>query len=526
MDLKTKTAKKVASMIKDPAVFLKHALYTMDEADKKHFGAKQFPYMEKEYLQDCVDIWKLAAKNEQHIVVEKSRQMMVSWVYGALHLHEAFTIPNRKMLLLSKSEEKAIELLNRLEYMYKNIPEDVWPAKLRPKYVRTKTKMSFPEIDSVISSLTSNADSARSITASRIFLDEFAFMPDVEEIYQSAMGSTAGGGLVTIVSTNPVLKNSNDCLFWRIIDDRMEGSIPKIKPLEHNFRVKQGFKGQLNGNKFISLALHYTADPTRNPATPEGKKWFGEQRPKYDKRRWDTEMELSRSTYGGFGVFSDDFNEDWHVKHVNFEPNPDAPLLLGWDFAGNHSVAVCQYFKGILYSVREMPNIGWHTRDVAPQVLEYCEQEFPGHKLIHLPDPTAFDKGRNDATGHSNVDIMVECGIPFRDIIKVSTNRQEPRLDAVFKLLTTNKKGQPKFQISTSCPYLITGFKGAYQFKEKIQANQSRPTIVKNEYSHIMDCIQYVALYVGSGQTENYLRARRLKMYGGNSRGKKPTYSL
>jgi hypothetical protein len=522
-----KTAKRVAAMIEDPELFLKHCVFTQDESDKKHFGAKQFPYKEKAYLKDAVKIWKEAEKRSLNIVIEKSRQMMVSWVYAALHLHEAFTVPNRKILLLSKSEEKAIELLNRLEYIYKNIPTEIWPENLRPKMIKTKTRMSFEGMESHIWSLTSSPDSARSITASRIFLDEFAFMPDVEEIYQGAVGSTAGGGLITMVSTNPVLKGANDCLFWRIRDDRLQGQITDIKPFDwFEFSAKKGLKAQINSNGFVSMALHYSADPTRDPANPIGKKWYDDQRRKYDKRRWDTEMEMSRATYGGHGVFSDDYNEDIHMIEGRIEPRKGLPILRGWDFAGNHSICFAQFVDGCAYVIDELPNIGWHTRDVVPKVLEYSAQKYPDFAFIDLPDPSAFDRGRNDVDGESNIDRMVSLGIDRRQIIKVSTNRQEPRLDAVMKLLTGLVKGQPKFKIAETCQMIRTGLKGAYQFKEKIQANQSRPSITKNEYSHIIDALQYVALFIGSGWTERYLKSKRVKKLSANKEKRQPVYKL
>lgn len=502
-----KTAKRVAAMIEDPELFLKYAVYTMDEADKKHFGAKQFPYLEKAYLQDMVKIWKRAEELDKHIVVEKSRQMMASWVFAALHLHEAFTVPNRKILLLSRTEGHAIELLDRLEYIYKNIPESVWPIALRPKMSRTKTKMEFEGIDSYIKSLTSSIESSRSMTASRIFIDEFARMEDADGIFQGAMGSVMGGGNVTVVSTNPTLVTATDHLFWRLIDDRLTSAPSDRRPLDEVvFKCEKGLTAHLNSNNFIAVGLHYKADPGRDPSTPSGKLWYDKTKPSMPKREWETEMEMSRSTYGGFGVFSEDYNEDYHLIKGDIEPRDGLPLLRGWDFAGNHSVSICQYVEGSLYVIDELPNIGWNTRDVVPIVLEYCAQNYPDFKFLELPDPSAFDRGRNDVDGESNIDRMVDLGIDRRNIIKVKTNRQDPRIDAVLKLLLGFVKGKPKFQIADRCQMTRTGLNGAYQFKEKLSANQSKPQISKNEYSHIIDALQYVALFIGSGHTDRYLR--------------------
>lgn len=504
-----KQEERIARMIKDPWLFLKYATYTMDEADHETVEAKRFPY-EKPFFKPIVELWK----KEEPIVAEKSRQMMVSWVFAALHLHYAFTRPNRKVLLLSETEEKAKLLLDRIDYIYRNIPEEIWPKAARPGHRKTASKIEFTDIDSTILSLSSSPDAARSITASRIFMDEFAFMENVEEVYQGALGSTAGGGLINIVSTNPVLKHETDCLYWRICDGRLEGSNPDKNQVILDEKGLQIIK---RNNGYNHVKLHYSADPERDDS------WADAQRKKYDARRWATEMELSRATYGGSGIFSDDYNENIHVlspEHT-YTPDLDFPILRGWDFGGNQSVIFCQYYDGHLYVFREHANMGWTTRDVGQRIKELSEQMYPGATFVDVIDPTGFDRGRNDAEGKSNADILNELG--YMHVKKGKTNKVDTRIDAVLKLLTSMKGGKPKLLINEDCYMIRTGMSGAYQWEEKLKKNQSRPAPVKNEFSHIMDALQYVCMFAGSGQTENYMRIKRRQLYAAP---RQPYYKL
>lgn len=520
-----KIAKRVKVLMQDPVAFLQYAAYTQDEADKKHFGAKQFPYKEKTYLQDLAQIWQYARKNEKDIVIEKSRQMMATWTFGILHLHYAMTVPNRKILILSDTENKAILLLDRLTYVLENMPEDVWPKDLRPKFERRKTRLSFPEMDSHIYSLTSSADASRSITPSAVLIDEFAFMQEGEDIYRSIVGSTSGGAPVTIISTNPKLTDSDSCLFWDLVDDTVDGKMPQQSPInEIVLRTPKGFRLNYNNiNQFISIGLHFTADPLKDPdQTEEGKQWYTKTKAKSPGSSFDIEYNMSRKTFGGEGVFADDFNPELHIFDEPFKPVKGVPILRGWDFGTNHSVVFAQYLDGIFYMFDEKPNFSKNTRDATVLLRDYCSQTYPGHEFLDIIDPTGFDKGRNDQTGDSNVDIMVSKGIPRDRIIKAVTNKIEPRLDAVFNLLSSNVKGKPKFQIFKDCHFSIKALKGAYKFSERLTENLNSK-IVKDKWSHSMDALQYLALFCTSGHSVAWFNRLRRQASGRRIQRAQPT---
>lgn len=63
---------------------------------------------------------------------------------------------------------------------------------------------------------------------------------------------------------------------------------------------------------FNILRLHYTADPDKNPETPQGKRWYEEARRGMSDARWKQEYEIDYSALSGQLVFPQ-FDESVHV---------------------------------------------------------------------------------------------------------------------------------------------------------------------------------------------------------------------
>lgn len=61
------------------------------------------------------------------------------------------------------------------------------------------------------------------------------------------------------------------------------------------------------------LRLHYSADPDKDPATPEGKVWYEESRKGMSDARWRQEHEIDYGALGGQLVFPE-FDESVHVQ--------------------------------------------------------------------------------------------------------------------------------------------------------------------------------------------------------------------
>lgn len=75
-------------------------------------------------------------------------------------------------------------------------------------------------------------------------------------------------------------------------------------------------------NKFTVVALHYTADPEKDPDR-EGKEWYDKEKSGTPKATWDKEYEIDFSTKSGKLVYGPDFcdfNPGFHFiesRHIN-----------------------------------------------------------------------------------------------------------------------------------------------------------------------------------------------------------------
>jgi hypothetical protein len=196
--------------ITDPYYFLTEFCYTMDE----HWQHKklQGPYNlipKKEYIHDICDIFQ----TEDLIAIEKTRQMMASWVFCGLGLWDTMFKEGRRTFLISKKEKDANALVDRCKLIYDKLP-DVF----KDRYIRDPEKyleMRWSKKNSVLTGVPEGADQVRSYTASLIIMDEAAFQDKVEKVIEAAQPSLAGGGKLVMIST----ANGREA-FYRICYDQ------------------------------------------------------------------------------------------------------------------------------------------------------------------------------------------------------------------------------------------------------------------------------------------------------------------
>lgn len=194
--------------------FLDTMVYTQDEHDL-HQPIKKMP-MHKEYMRELAGHFL----NEQLLLVEKSRQMMVTWIMVACHLWDVMFHEGRRVFFQSKKEADANHLVDRAKVIYRNIPEpfksviyEKYPARMPMAYL----KLEFPRNQSIIQGTAQGADVIRQYTASRIFSDELAFQEKAEEAFIAAKPTLVGGGSFVGVST-PNFKN----FFYLLAKDLIE----------------------------------------------------------------------------------------------------------------------------------------------------------------------------------------------------------------------------------------------------------------------------------------------------------------
>lgn len=152
--------------------------------------------------------WLQAVAAAGILAIEKSRQVMATWVCCAYALWRAKSYPHQLILIQSKREEDAANLVYVKEAFVARISfmETHLPAHLRtlqfPKCA-TYAQLFFPN-GSHIWGIPEGGDVIRSNTPSVVIADEAAFQPEFDASYTAALPAIKGGGsYVALSSANP-----------------------------------------------------------------------------------------------------------------------------------------------------------------------------------------------------------------------------------------------------------------------------------------------------------------------------------
>lgn len=191
---------------KDFLFFLEHYVYTLDEHDKLN-PIKKMP--KKPYLKELAQHFV----NERLLLVEKSRQMMVTWLACSYSLWVAMFNEGKRVFIQSKKEKDANSILDRIKFTYERLPDLM---KLTYPAQSAYCKISWPKQNSIIEAIPQGPEQVRQYTASLIISDEMAFQEQAEEAFIAAKPSLTGGGQYIGIST-PNFKN----FFYLLAKDKV-----------------------------------------------------------------------------------------------------------------------------------------------------------------------------------------------------------------------------------------------------------------------------------------------------------------
>jgi hypothetical protein len=140
------------------------------------------------------------------LFIEKSRQVMVSWLTAAYLLWRFRALSHQLILVQSKAEEDAAALVYnkdptfaRISFLETTLPQ--WLQMLEfPKdgaYCHLYNRQNGSEIEGIAE----GAHKIRSRTPSVFFSDEAAFQPEFGKAYTAAIPAVHGGGQLVCVSS-------------------------------------------------------------------------------------------------------------------------------------------------------------------------------------------------------------------------------------------------------------------------------------------------------------------------------------
>jgi hypothetical protein len=141
-------------------------------------------------------------------IVLKARQLGLSWLVLCYALHSMLFRPAATILLFSKRDEEAIELLKRLKGCYERLPR--W---MQARTVAQDSLHDF-ELSNGSSAKSFPSTGGRSYTGSLVIVDEAEFVQDLDELINAVKPTIDAGGQMIMIST--VDKSQPESSFKRI----------------------------------------------------------------------------------------------------------------------------------------------------------------------------------------------------------------------------------------------------------------------------------------------------------------------
>lgn len=127
-------------------------------------------------------------QNEPVVFIEKSRDLMISWLCVGFFTHAAMTNDQREVLFQSQKEDKAAELVDYAKTLYEEQDERRkrrFPLA-KPLREQAALRLEFAN-GSRITGIPEGADQIRSYHPWGLLMDEAAFQPKAGEAYDAAV---------------------------------------------------------------------------------------------------------------------------------------------------------------------------------------------------------------------------------------------------------------------------------------------------------------------------------------------------
>src|SRR5437660_6652080 len=300
---------KVGELLADPLIWLQNHAQTKD-SHWREAGApscyRSFP--DKPHFRPIVE----AFQSEPVLFVEKSRDMMLSWLCVGLFTHAAMTIPGIEVLFQSQKEEKAFELVGYAKTLYQKQDETIRKAYPLKKWKQPAGVLEFAHGSRIIG-IPGGGDQIRSYHPWGLFQEEAAFMPEAGEAYDHA---------VPVCQKIVVVSSAGPGWFSEQCQSATDVFSPVVPP---GVRVRRLADGR------PVYRVHYSADPERGAA------WVERERKKYSSQgAWDREQEIIHEAGGGEQIFAEVLARDEEKILIDpyssgFRPSPYWRMVGGFD---------------------------------------------------------------------------------------------------------------------------------------------------------------------------------------------------
>ena len=506
----------------DPWLYLTEYVVTEDEHDLVD-PYKQFP--KKLMYRVIVRAWE----EYDNLWIEKSRQIMMTWIMAALFLWDAMFHKSRKIFLQSKRQEDANDILDRCRVIYDNLLDTKFPGLPIVESTGEKSgqtsKMKFPGQKSLLRAIPQGGNIVRGPTTSGFLGDEIAFQPEAAEAHKAVMPSITGGGKAVWQST-PHGRVFNWVKMYAIDPatgypkgkDRIDSERLREKPYTPEQLLAMsndkfysipfpelvacvpGMRFRVNYEGTAVLRVHYSADPDKSPDNEIGRQWIAIAKTKMSEDDWEQEMEINYDSFSGRPVVSN-FRRDIFVK--TFDYDPAAKVYMGVDFGSEVCVAFFAQFLPIpgydFKQVKFFDEIMLRNSDtpaLAKEIIDLLRQNYSNaydsRNFLAFPDPAGMQRREttSDKSQNTSIKILNTAGIRTK-VKKLGVPESTDFIRSVFR--QTAPDGSPAVVVHPRCTYLIRCLNGGWRFPEQKVAGTSTGHPEKDgEFDHGGDCVRHL----------------------------------
>ncbi len=165
----------------------------------------------KPYFQPIIEAWL----REPFLAVEKSRDMMATWLVVVMYTWDTCFHKGRQNIFQSEDATKSRDLVDRAFTAYNNQPK--WLRDLHKATVAEGGNRSgilkVPSLQSELFGFPAGADKIRQFHPTGVFSDEAAFNPEAGETFAAIKPAVQNGGRYTAISS------ANAGWFFRVCRD-------------------------------------------------------------------------------------------------------------------------------------------------------------------------------------------------------------------------------------------------------------------------------------------------------------------
>lgn len=176
----------------------------------------------------------------------KARQLGLSWLLIAYALWLMLFRPGSQILMFSRRDDEAQELLERLKGMHEHLP-DFLQASVGAD---NEHELTFPILNSTAKSFPTTKNSGRSYTATLVIIDEADFIQWLKQLITAVKPTIDAGGQLVMIST-----------------------ANKDKPKSEFKRIWRAGRAKLN--RYKAIFLPWFARPSRT------QQWYDDQKKDY-----------------------------------------------------------------------------------------------------------------------------------------------------------------------------------------------------------------------------------------------------